>query len=195
MTLRQDQPIIAGMFHQPPARLHQPLLQAGQRLTVDLPGQHQPSQVPRLQAITLSHSRTSFDRNRWQLSRVNLTACLPSLIHMLRDPSLVMKPHRRLARQGHVSHNESDPREPLPWMMPPPSPPPAAPTSSWPLSNKLGQSIDNKFHRAVTKRPPLVVLVIGSAGRRYPEYAQISSLGLGKGGAGLRIEWEIRHEG
>ena len=30
MTLRQEQPIIAGMFNQPPARLHQPLLQAGQ---------------------------------------------------------------------------------------------------------------------------------------------------------------------
>jgi hypothetical protein len=26
--------------------------------------------LPRLYAITLSHSRTSFDRNRWQLSRV-----------------------------------------------------------------------------------------------------------------------------
>jgi hypothetical protein len=28
MTLRQEQPIIAGMFHQPPAGLHQSLLQA-----------------------------------------------------------------------------------------------------------------------------------------------------------------------
>ena len=28
-------------------------------------------------AITLNHSRTSFDRNRWQLSRVIFTACFP----------------------------------------------------------------------------------------------------------------------
>jgi len=32
---------------------------------------------PRLYASTLSHNRTSLERNRWQLSRVILTACLP----------------------------------------------------------------------------------------------------------------------
>jgi hypothetical protein len=31
---------------------------------------------PKLQAIRLSRSRASFDRNRWQLSRVVLIACL-----------------------------------------------------------------------------------------------------------------------
>jgi hypothetical protein len=34
--------------------------------------------LPTLYAITLSHSRTSFERNRWQLSRVIFTSCLPS---------------------------------------------------------------------------------------------------------------------
>ncbi len=34
-------------------------------------------EFPRLQAITLSHSRTSFARNRWQLSRVIFPTCLP----------------------------------------------------------------------------------------------------------------------
>jgi len=35
MTLRQQQPIIAGMFHQPAARLHQPLLETRQRPVPD----------------------------------------------------------------------------------------------------------------------------------------------------------------
>jgi hypothetical protein len=37
--------------------------------------------LPKLYAITHNLSRTSFDRNQWQLSRVIFTACLPSLIH------------------------------------------------------------------------------------------------------------------
>src|ERR1035438_6590223 len=34
-------------------------------------------------------SRTSLERNRWQLSRVILTACLPSLIHCSAVPRLL----------------------------------------------------------------------------------------------------------
>jgi hypothetical protein len=41
MTLRQKQPIIS-MLHQPTARLHQPLVQAGQGPIVDPFGQHRP---------------------------------------------------------------------------------------------------------------------------------------------------------
>src|SRR5712692_2282464 len=41
--------------------------------------------------MTLSQSRTSFDRKRWQLSRVIFTACLPSLIHCSAVPRLVQK--------------------------------------------------------------------------------------------------------
>src|SRR6516225_1234618 len=41
MTLRKQQPVVAGVLHQPAARLHQPLLQAGQRPLVDSFRQHQ----------------------------------------------------------------------------------------------------------------------------------------------------------
>jgi len=40
-TSRQ-QPVLTGVLHQPPARLHQPLLQAGQRPAVDSLRQRQP---------------------------------------------------------------------------------------------------------------------------------------------------------
>jgi putative transposase len=47
--LSQEQPRIAGVFHQPTARLHQPLLQAGQGPIVDPPWSHQPlPQVPQV---------------------------------------------------------------------------------------------------------------------------------------------------
>jgi len=49
MTLGQHQPVVAGVFDQPPTCFHAPLLQAGQRLTVDPPGQHQlPLEVPQV---------------------------------------------------------------------------------------------------------------------------------------------------
>jgi len=41
MTLRQQQPIVAGVFKQTASGLHQPLLQAGERPVADLPGQRQ----------------------------------------------------------------------------------------------------------------------------------------------------------
>jgi hypothetical protein len=49
VTLRQQQPIIAGMLDQPPARLDQPLLQTRQGPVADAPRQHQsPPQVPEI---------------------------------------------------------------------------------------------------------------------------------------------------
>ena len=50
---------------------------------------------PRLLATTRSHRRASLDRNRWQLSRVIFTACLPSLIYCSAVPCL-----RALLRRG-----------------------------------------------------------------------------------------------
>jgi hypothetical protein len=35
---------------------------------------------PQLESVTLSHGRTSFDRNRRQLRRVIVTACLPPMV-------------------------------------------------------------------------------------------------------------------
>jgi hypothetical protein len=42
MSFGQQQPVVAGMFHQPSTSLHQPLLQAGQRPVLDSLGQRQP---------------------------------------------------------------------------------------------------------------------------------------------------------
>ncbi|MEO7861597.1 MAG: hypothetical protein ABIU05_14395 [Nitrospirales bacterium] len=47
MTIRQQQPVIHGVFDQSATRLHQPLLQVRQRSALDPWGEHQsPSQVP-----------------------------------------------------------------------------------------------------------------------------------------------------
>src|ERR1019366_374110 len=56
MALRQQQPIIAGMFHQPSTRLHQPLLQAGQRPVLDLLGQRQPP--PQIAQVVSQHTQS-----------------------------------------------------------------------------------------------------------------------------------------
>src|SRR5208337_1399564 len=42
MTFRQQKPVVASMFHQPPSGLHQPLLQTRQRPVLDPSGQSQP---------------------------------------------------------------------------------------------------------------------------------------------------------
>jgi len=41
MAFHQLQPVAAGVYDQPPSRLHQPLLQVGQQSVADLPGQRQ----------------------------------------------------------------------------------------------------------------------------------------------------------
>jgi len=81
MAFRQQQPVVPRVLDQPAAGLHQPLLQTGQpQLSILFGSTSLRHRFPRLYAITLSHSRTSLHRNRWQLSRVMFTACLPSLI-------------------------------------------------------------------------------------------------------------------
>jgi hypothetical protein len=77
MALGQQEPIIPRTLHQPACRLHQPLLQALPRPVVHALRQH--SRLDKV-GITLSHGRSWFDRNRWQLSRVIFSACWPSLI-------------------------------------------------------------------------------------------------------------------
>jgi hypothetical protein len=50
MTFCQEQPIISSVFDQPPASLHQPLLQAGERQVANSLRQHQPPpQVPEVE--------------------------------------------------------------------------------------------------------------------------------------------------
>ena len=89
MTLRQQQPVVASMLNQPTSGLHQALLHAGQRPVVKPLGQRQPPpQVPEVVSDWLSNDRTTLEWNRWQLSRVIFTACLPSLIHCCAVPRI-----------------------------------------------------------------------------------------------------------
>src|ERR1035441_4547297 len=55
MALRQQEPVVAGMFHQPSSGLHQPLLQAGQRPVLDSLGQRQPP--PQIAQVVSQHTQ------------------------------------------------------------------------------------------------------------------------------------------
>jgi hypothetical protein len=79
-----------GVLDQASACFHQLLPQVRERPVVDSLGStsHR-HRFPRLPANKLSPSRTSLDRERWQLSRVIFTACLPSLIHCSAMPRLL----------------------------------------------------------------------------------------------------------
>src|SRR5271169_4018919 len=49
MSFRQKKPLVASMFYQPSARLHQPMLQTRQRPVLDSLGQRQPPpQIPQV---------------------------------------------------------------------------------------------------------------------------------------------------
>ena len=52
----------------------------------------------------VSHSRTSLDRNRWQLNRVIFTACLPSLIHCSAMPRLLYLEHTLDPLEKRILH-------------------------------------------------------------------------------------------
>src|ERR1039457_5250957 len=56
MALRQQEPVVAGMFHQPSSGLHQPLLQAGQRPVLDPLGQPQPP--PQIAQVVSQHTQS-----------------------------------------------------------------------------------------------------------------------------------------
>src|ERR1035437_8873097 len=98
-VLPPAQPVVTRMLHQPSSSLHQPLLQAGQgQFSIPLGKPSRRHKFPRLYASRLSASRTWFERNRWQESRVILTACFPSLIHCSAVPRLLQQ--RTTARLG-----------------------------------------------------------------------------------------------
>lgn len=103
VAFRQQQPIVAGMLDQPPTRLHQPLLQAGQRPVVDFPCQDQPpAQVPQ---IVGNHAQPQPDLVRAEpmaTQPCHLDRLLSFLDPLLRRSSLVIEPRDRPARQGQV---------------------------------------------------------------------------------------------
>src|SRR5262249_7887930 len=57
--------------------------------------------------MTLSHSRTLFARNRWQLSRVSLDRLLAGFDPLLRRPALIVKSHYRPAVHLEIGHDET----------------------------------------------------------------------------------------
>src|SRR5664280_2870224 len=75
VALRQQQPIIAGMFHQPSSRLHQPLLQTRERPVLDSLGQRQPPPqiCPSSQSCPAVKSTTS-QGSRQSRSAITLVA-------------------------------------------------------------------------------------------------------------------------
>lgn len=83
VTFRQHHPVISRMLYQPLTYLHQNRCSSLVRNPSEMPAGKASLryEFPRLWARMLSLSRTSLPRNRSQLSRVILTARLPSLIH------------------------------------------------------------------------------------------------------------------
>jgi hypothetical protein len=79
MALRQEQPKMAGMFSRPPVFTVTSLCcnLVKDQLPILFGSTSRRHRFPRLQAIRLSHSRTSLDRNRWQLSEGKLRILPP----------------------------------------------------------------------------------------------------------------------
>ena len=68
MTLGQQEPVIAGMLD---VFTNRCCKLVSDQLPMRFGNTSRRHRLPKLQAIRLSHSRTSLDRNRWQLSCVN----------------------------------------------------------------------------------------------------------------------------
>jgi hypothetical protein len=62
--------------------------------------------LPRLWAITLSQSRASYQRKRWQLSRVTFNCLFPFLDSLLRSTPLAVEAHQCPAVHFQVGHDE-----------------------------------------------------------------------------------------
>jgi len=78
----QLQDEVPRMSDETPAGLEEPLLEARQRPTLNRQGESDPTQeVAEVVGDDPSNNRTSVARNRWQESRVQWVAALPSLIH------------------------------------------------------------------------------------------------------------------
>ncbi len=89
VSFRQQQPVVSRMLHQSSARLHNRCCRlVSDQFSIPFASASRRHRFPRLYANMLNPSRTSFDRKRWQLSRVILSACLPSLIHCSAVPRL-----------------------------------------------------------------------------------------------------------
>src|ERR1017187_1633254 len=112
MALCQHQPVVPCVLDQSAARLHQPLLQTGQRPVLGLLRQHQPppevSQVVGDEAQPEPH----FIRPEPMATQPrHLHRLLAFLDPLLRRPPLVVEPHHRPAVRLQVGHDEPHTRE------------------------------------------------------------------------------------
>ncbi len=105
------------MFHQPPARLHEPLLQARQRPVLDPLRQHEPP--PQISQVVGEHAQP-----QPYLVGPEPMAAQPRHLHrllaffdpLLRRSPLVVEPHHRPAVRFQVGDDESHARKQLPEM-------------------------------------------------------------------------------
>jgi hypothetical protein len=80
-ALRQQQPVVSSVLEQSTAGLYKSLLHVNHPFSIFFGSTNRRHSFARLYASTLGHSRTSFARNRWQLSRVKAHAFRGAVIH------------------------------------------------------------------------------------------------------------------
>jgi len=113
MTLGHHQPVLTGMLHQPPARLHEPLLQAGRGPTADPLRQHRAQRGPPPKVPQVGCHRA---QPQPHLVRAESVAGQPRHLHRLlaffdplfRCSTLVVEPHHRPSVGLQVRHDETD---------------------------------------------------------------------------------------
>src|ERR1035441_5582491 len=118
MALRQQKPVVTGMLYQPPAGLHQPLLQAGQRPRSDSLRQHEPP--PQVAQVVCDHAEPQpnfVGPESMAAQPRHFHRLLPLFDPLLGRPSLVVEPYHRPVRRLQIGHDEPDAREQLPGMM------------------------------------------------------------------------------
>src|SRR5262245_3902808 len=118
VTLRQQEPVVAGVLHQAPAGLDEPLLQTGERPAVDPLGQHEtPPEIPQVvcEHAELQAHLIGPEPVTGQARPVRgLFAFLDPLLG--RAP-LVVEAHHGTTREEEVRHDEADAREQLAGMV------------------------------------------------------------------------------
>ena len=114
MALRQQEPVGTSVFHQPPTRLDEALLETGERPGGDSRRQHQPP--PEIPEVVGQHAELEPDLIRPE--PVTRQPCpvrrlLAFLDPLLRRPALVVKAHDGTIREREIRHDEADAGEQL----------------------------------------------------------------------------------
>ena len=114
MALRQQEPVVAGVRDQPPARLDEALLETGQRPAIHALRQHEsPAQIPE---VVREHAQLQPDfvgaeavtRQSRPVRRL-----LPLLDPLLGRAPLVVEPRDGATGEREIRHDEADAREQL----------------------------------------------------------------------------------